>query len=78
MNQLSPGDICSVSPHDQEWAGIYAIIVNEEDRVTLVPRGSIVLVTQVLLNRAGETGWCRALHAGMHVEIGTDVLRLVQ
>lgn len=78
MNQLSPGDICTVSPHDQEWAGVYAIIVNEEDSVTLVPRDSIVLVTQVLMNRFGTTDWCRALHDGIHVEIGTDVLRLVQ
>lgn len=78
MNQIYPGDICRVSPHDQEWAGTYAIIVNEVDRVALIPRDSIVLITNVLINGSGETGWCHVLHDGMHVEIGADILQLVQ
>ncbi len=72
------GDVFTVEPHNPEWEKVAAIVRDNPEEIVMIPKGSMVMVTNVLDSQHGETGWCHAIYNGMIVEIGTDLLARIE
>lgn len=68
------GDICKVVPHFQDWESVGAVPVGGCDEILWIPKGSFVMVAEVLQNSRDDAGWCHVIYDGKIAEIGADLL----
>lgn len=73
---IEVGDICKVVPHFPDWENVGAVPIGGDDEIIWVPRGSLVLVADVLQSNRDDAGWCHVMFGGRMVEMGADLLEL--